>query len=92
MSNKKCNVFTSNFGTLPLRFTLKDGELFVSKSDLTKIFYEFYPSDYRYIAEYFSQLNQSEDKEKSNNQPIGKILVVAFILFFIAYIFLFTKN
>ena len=41
MSNKKCNVFTSNFGTLPLRFTLKDGELFVSKSDLTKIFYEF---------------------------------------------------
>ena len=51
MSNKKCNVFTSNFGTLPLRFTLKDGELFVSKSDLTKIFYEFYPSDYRYIVD-----------------------------------------
>lgn len=51
MSNKKCNVFTSNFGTLPLRFTLKGGELFVSKSDLTKIFYEFYPSDYRYIVE-----------------------------------------
>lgn len=44
------------------------------------------------IAEYFSQLNQSEDKEKSNNPPIGKILVVAFILFFIAYTFLFTKS
>ena len=43
-------------------------------------------------AEYFSQLNQSEDKEKSNNPPIGKILVVAFILFFVAYTFLFVKS
>ena len=43
-------------------------------------------------AEYFSQLNQLENKEKSNNPPIGKILVVAFILFFIAYTFLFVKS
>lgn len=44
------------------------------------------------IAEYFSQLNQSEDKEKSNDPPIGKILIVTFILFLIAYTFLFVKS
>ena len=61
-------------------------------NDIQRVFDISSGKDVGDIAEYFSQLNQSEDKEKSNNQPIGKILVVAFILFFIAYTFLFTKN
>ena len=61
-------------------------------NDIQRVFDIRSGKDVGDIAEYFSQLNQSEDKEKSNNQPIGKILVVAFILFFIAYTFLFTKN
>lgn len=61
-------------------------------NDIQRVFDISSGKDVGDIAEYFSQLNQSEDKEKSNNQPIGKILVVAFILFFIVYTFLFTKN
>nr|WP_315544841.1 hypothetical protein [uncultured Aggregatibacter sp.] len=61
-------------------------------SDIQRVFDIRSGKEVEDTAEYFSQLNQSEDKEKSNNPPIGKILVVAFILFFIAYIFLFTKN
>ena len=61
-------------------------------NDIQRVFDIRSGKDVGDIAEYFSQLNQSEDKEKSNNPPIGKILVVAFILFFIVYTFLFTKN
>ncbi|MDU5815205.1 MAG: DUF4236 domain-containing protein [Staphylococcus sp.] len=61
-------------------------------SDIQRVFDIKSGKDVGDIAEYFSQLNQSEDKKKSNNPPIGKILVVAFILFFIAYTFLFTKS
>jgi hypothetical protein len=53
-------------------------------SDIQRVFDIRSGKDVGDIAEYFSQLNQSEDKEKSNNPPIGKILVAAFILFFIS--------
>ena len=61
-------------------------------NDIQRVFDISSGKDVGDIAEYFSQLNQSEDKEKSNNPPIGKIFVVAFILFLIAYTFLFTKS
>lgn len=61
-------------------------------SDIQRVFDIGSGKDVVDIAEYFSQLNQSEDKEKSNDPPIGKILIVTFILFLIAYTFLFVKN
>lgn len=42
-SGKMKSIFTAQFGQFPLRFILKNNELFVSKSDLTAIFYDFFP-------------------------------------------------
>lgn len=61
-------------------------------NDIQRVFDIKSGKDVEDTAEYFSQLNQSEDKEKSNNPPIGKIIIAAFILFFIAYTFLFVKS
>lgn len=61
-------------------------------NDIQRVFDIKSGKDVEDVAEYFLQLNQSEDKEKSNDPPIGKILIVTFILFLIAYTFLFTKN
>ena len=61
-------------------------------NDIQRVFDIRSGKDVGDIAEYFSQLNQSEDKKKSNDPPIGKILIVAFILFLIAYTFLFVKS
>lgn len=40
-------VFTTNFGKFPLRFTVRNRNVFVSKKDLTHIFYDFFPAKYR---------------------------------------------
>lgn len=42
------------------------------------------------LQNFFSQLNHQ--RNENGELPIGKILVVTFILFIIAYIFVFTKN
>nr|DAZ31581.1 MAG TPA: Protein of unknown function (DUF4236) [Caudoviricetes sp.] len=42
------------------------------------------------LQDFFSQLNHQ--RNESGELPIGKILVVTFILFIIAYIFVFAKN
>lgn len=41
------SIFTAQFGQFPLRFILKNDELFVSKSDLIAIFYDFFPDSHR---------------------------------------------
>ncbi|OOF59341.1 hypothetical protein [Rodentibacter myodis] len=45
------SIFTAQFGQFPLRFILKNDELFFSKSDLTTIFYDFFPTSHRYFVD-----------------------------------------
>ncbi|WP_179109955.1 DUF1902 domain-containing protein [Rodentibacter ratti] len=45
------SIFTAKFGQFPLRFILKNDELFVSKTDLTAIFYDFFPVSHRTFVE-----------------------------------------
>lgn len=41
------SIFIAQFGQFPLRFILKNDELFVSRADLTAIFYDFFPVSHR---------------------------------------------
>lgn len=45
------SVFTDYFNSRPLRFILKDKDLFVSKEDLIQLLSDFMPQDYKEVAD-----------------------------------------
>ncbi|QQF72646.1 DUF1902 domain-containing protein [Histophilus somni] len=52
MGNGKMKlIYTTQFGAFPLRFVHKNNDVYVSKSDLIRIFYDFFPNDYKVFVD-----------------------------------------